>query len=110
MPSTDPKVNKRARDKWYRSNRERQMQRQGVRRRELAALLLAHKRTLRCEDCGMPFDDRPECCDFHHPDPAAKEGGAREMVQSSAARMWAELAKCVVLCANCHRTRHRSQR
>jgi len=106
MPSKDPAVNKRARDAWYQRNKVSQIAQQMERRRDLISTLLAHKRTLSCTDCGMSFADRPECCDFHHLDPTKKEGGIRELVLSSAARMWAEIAKCVALCANCHRTRH----
>lgn len=63
------------------------------------------KETLSCEHCG---ENHTACIDFHHKDPHDKE-----IAVSDALRMrWpeekvrAEIAKCMVLCANCHRKLH----
>lgn len=44
--------------------------------------------------------------DFHHTDPASKNGTIEKLRKYSRARLEAEMAKCVVLCANCHRKGH----
>lgn len=56
--------------------------------------------------CLFCREQEPICLDFHHINPANKEfavGGARMMATK---RVIAEIAKCVVLCANCHRKLH----
>ena len=75
------------------------------RRAELLEWWRAFKATLSCEECG---ESHPDCLDFHHKDPAEKEmwlhqigsrGWGRE-------RILGEVAKCRVLCCNCHRKLH----
>lgn len=58
-----------------------------------------------CLDCGGKF---PDCVyDFHHLDPTKKDYyPAFAINQLSFEKMEKELAKCVMLCANCHRIRH----
>lgn len=65
--------------------------------------LLAEAKAQPCVDCGGRFG--PECMDFDH------VRGAKEFNVSSAFlwmrldRLYGELAKCDLVCANCHRTR-----
>ena len=60
-----------------------------------------------CVDCSGEF--HPAVFDFHHLDPSKKD----LKVANSFCRKWevvrAELDKCVMLCANCHRLRHHSE-
>ena len=58
----------------------------------------------RCQDCGGTF--HPDVYDFHHLDPTEKEYSWSKLRLFSPDRRRFELAKCVVLCANCHRMRH----
>ena len=58
----------------------------------------------RCADCAGVF--HPDVFDVHHVDPSEKEFAWTKLRLFSAARRRAELAKCVMLCANCHRVRH----
>ncbi len=59
------------------------------------------KKTLSCEHCG---EDHPAVLQFHHTDPSKKELGVSDMINqgSSRRRVQNEIAKCDVLCANCH--------
>ncbi len=52
----------------------------------------------------------PACLDFHHRDPGEKEGHIGEFRRFGMERLLAEIAKCDVLCANCHRKHHRNER
>jgi len=56
-----------------------------------------------CEVCG---EARLICLDFHHDKPELKEFGMGDVEGQSLARIAAEIAKCSVLCANCHRVKH----
>lgn len=55
-----------------------------------------------CVDCG---NDEPSVLDFDHRDPTTKKFS----ISNSVGRIWedllAEVAKCDVRCANCHRKR-----
>jgi len=57
------------------------------------------------EICGVR-GLHPAAYDFHHSDPAEKEGNIAHLLQKSFAKALAELAKTVLWCANCHRTFH----
>ena len=106
MPSKNPEIIKRARDTWYAKNKQSQVDKQKLRKRKIKDALLEYKRTLSCIDCGCSFKNNPEWLDFHHTDPLQKENSVNILVEYSLEKVMAEIAKCVPLCANCHRTRH----
>lgn len=56
-----------------------------------------------CYDCGGSF---PACAmEIHHLMPRRVSGAAKNWLRWSIARIEAELAKCVIVCANCHSIR-----
>ena len=60
-----------------------------------------------CEHCGIEFDGCPDIFDFHHKDPSQKDFAlSSKGYTMSWERMSAELDKCLLLCANCHRIEH----
>jgi hypothetical protein len=62
------------------------------------------KSTLKCNRCP---ENHPACLEFHHTDPTIKEGNVGESIRKwSTKRLLAEIEKCEVLCANCHRKEH----
>lgn len=56
-----------------------------------------------CSRCG--YNKYDEALEFHHLDPSEKETGA-EIRHLSWDRLKAELDKCILVCANCHREIH----
>lgn len=79
-----------------------------VRNYEINKKLLAEKKANGCEDCG--FNAHPSALDLDHLDPATKyvtKTGRRPspgtMLSYSPEIFALELAKCRVLCANCHK-------
>jgi len=58
-----------------------------------------------CTACG---EDDSRCLDFHHRDPEEKEFKLADAVRQGwgRAKILAEIAKCDVLCSNCHRKHH----
>jgi len=69
--------------------------------------ILADARIGGCIQCG---EKRLECLDFHHRDRTTKLGHIGEFRKFGIRRLLAEIAKCDVLCANCHRTFHKVER
>ena len=79
------------------------------RRQRTREFLQAQKVGKACRNCGNT-DFR--VLDFHHLDPTIKEGGLSHAVSSnwSKQRIAQEIAKCELLCANCHRILHWEER
>lgn len=63
------------------------------------------KSTQVCAVCG---ETSPECLDLHHVDPSQKDDEIAKVISSTGSwkRIEDEMAKCVVVCANCHRKIH----
>jgi transposase len=84
---------------YYRCKRCR-MERVSRRRRKIKQTLLEEAGG-RCALCG--YSRCPAALHFHHVDPASKQFHlSMQGVTRSLARARAEMAKCVLLCANCH--------
>lgn len=79
-------------------------------KRALGLEIRALKEDTPCMDCGnnYPF----ECMDFDHRDPDTKHNNVGTMVTHGHNRekVMAEIAKCDIVCSNCHRTRTRKRR
>lgn len=95
--------------KWWLANRERHIEQMKVRdadrRGGLREKFRELKATLKCSRCP---EDHPATLDFHHRDPAAKEVLISQAISKGWAweKILAEIDKCEVLCANCHRKEH----
>ncbi|MBI2323399.1 MAG: hypothetical protein HYU87_00315 [Chloroflexi bacterium] len=74
-------------------------------RRELKAIVIDLLGG-RCQDCA--YRACSAALDPHHADPSTKEFSFSAF-GGSMSRLRAELAKCVLLCANCHRLRHAAE-
>jgi formate-dependent nitrite reductase cytochrome c552 subunit len=89
---------------YYARNRDAEIAR--VRLRQAATLaFLRELRRVPCADCGAVLE--PHQMDFDHRDPAEKNfqvTDGRAMLMSRV-RLIAEVEKCDVVCANCHRVR-----
>ena len=60
-----------------------------------------------CVDCGGRFP--PECMDWDHRPGEVKTAEVGALRSGSLERMLAEIAKCDLVCANCHRIRTRAR-
>lgn len=67
------------------------------------AIVLAAKK-VPCADCGRCYS--PVVMDFDHVRGTKRFNIGRNGGRGSITRLKAELAKCEVVCANCHRERH----
>jgi hypothetical protein len=70
------------------------------------AAVAAYRAERGCRHCGAAED-----LHLHHRDPATKVAEVSRMVDHRAtwAQIWAEVAKCDVLCATCHAAHHASE-
>jgi hypothetical protein len=72
--------------------------------RETHSKLLAHLRTVPCLDCGRTFPFF--VMQFDHRDPREKRYLVSQMVgRTGTETILAEVSKCDIICANCHRER-----
>jgi len=73
--------------------------------RKLRSKVDALKTMNPCKDCGNKFP--AECMDYDHTDPTMKSSGISILVDRNT--VWRtildEIAKCDLVCANCHRIR-----
>lgn len=61
------------------------------------------KSKLKCDRCD---ETHIACLEFHHTNPDEKEMTVSAALRYSKQRAILEMAKCIVLCANCHRKEH----
>lgn len=58
----------------------------------------------KCQQCG--YAKCPLAFDFHHKDPSEKDFTISNYSNLCWAKIEAEIKKCILLCANCHRELH----
>jgi hypothetical protein len=89
---------------YYYKNKEKQLARNKTKKQSLADFRSAYKEERGCMDCGGKFP--AYVLDLDHRDPSIKSFTPSKLhSQSSWTKMNEELAKCDVVCANCHRIR-----
>lgn len=77
-------------------------------REEKREMLAAIKAAFGCQVCRIRDHS---CLQFHHDDPATKEHEIARLLAGTWSQkvLMKELAKCSVLCANCHMRLHREE-
>jgi hypothetical protein len=100
MPSNKPDYQANYIRKHYRENKKYYLDKAAERR----IALLAEVRGLKKKCSRCPESDH-RCLDFHHLDAKMKTASISNMVKNgcSMKKILKEIAKCIVLCANCHR-------
>ena len=89
----------------YQANRQKYIDKSKNTVKEKVKWFREYKKTLKCSRCP---EDHPACIQFHHIDPSIKEGTIRQGISSgwSWKRIKDEIAKCEVICSNCHFKEH----
>jgi hypothetical protein len=103
MPFKDPEKKKLFKQKYYQENKESYRTSTIKSRHKRHQWLYELKKNLKCSKCP---ENHPACLDFHHRDPADKSANISQMVRGkgcSQESILEEIAKCDVLCSNCHR-------
>lgn len=103
-------ANRRARKVWYEKNKQSLIDKQREKRKEIKDWF--RKEVLDGTSCIRCGENHPACMDFHHRDPSTKLEEVCEMPHKKYSRekILEEVAKCDVLCANCHRKHHHEER
>ena len=94
--------------KWYEDNKAKHIGYVRAREKKMLTWLKEYKSSLGCGNCG---ENHPACLEFHHINPKEKKfslGRAKSHLTMKSLKT--EIAKCRVLCANCHRKKHHDQR
>ena len=90
-------------NQWYKDNRNHRQELTNRHNQEKKRLAVKHFGG-KCHDCGGIF---PQCVyAFHHLDPSLKDYNPSKAMTGKLDKMWKELDKCIMLCANCHMIRH----
>jgi hypothetical protein len=94
---------KQANTVWRKNNRIRYNTQTRQRRLERKQKAIAYKGG-KCEECQQVVHHA--AFDFHHVDPTQKDKDLGLMMTHSDTKLFEELDKCKLLCANCHRIFH----
>jgi len=96
---------RRAYDKqWSKANRAKRQALNNRWRHKRAAWLREFKAQQKCNRCG---ENHPATLQFHHVDGKRKESAVGTAAPKwSEERILKEIAKCEILCANCHAREH----
>jgi hypothetical protein len=88
---------------WLRQRKKKKISKSAKQRKRNATWLAKYKANCYCERCS---EGHTACLEFHH------VGNKTITVSGAVRRGWSisrimkEIAKCTVLCANCHRKEH----
>lgn len=89
--------------RWYEANRE-VYRNKNRRKKELLRNIMREQKSKPCADCGGEFPFY--VMDFDHREGEAKTAHVSRLVQRmNLQRLLDEIAKCDVVCSNCHRIR-----
>ena len=90
--------------KWKKENKELHLFYRRKRYNKNREFFAAYKKELKCYKCK---ENHPACLAFHHRNPSKKSFNIGcSLVRYSIKKIMKEIAKCDVLCANCHMKLH----
>ena len=91
--------------KWYQEHKQEVIERKKKRQEDIYNWFRRYKSTLSCTDCGI---SHPALLQFHHRDRTEKSFTISKVISRarSVKQITDEMAKCDVVCVNCHAKRH----
>jgi len=105
MPYADKEKQKAFQEEYYRQRKGEWRLRNNARREALKEWFRELTKHNSCEHCG---EKNSSCLDYHHIDPSNKYATISKMLADMRSRekILLEMAKCIVVCSNCHRKEH----
>ena len=116
MPYRDPEqrraYNRAYQKRYYAKNRSKRKSEVRKRRKALREWYNEVRKETECADCGMSGEVCSWLMEYHHLPGFDKTSSVSFLVNNgySKERVREEMAKCEVLCANCHRVRHYNEK
>lgn len=91
---------------WYQKNKEKTLAKNKRNSQKILEWLQNYKAEHGCHECG--YNEHSCALDFHHVDESKKDFALNlaQRKRYGMERIRKEVAKCIVLCANCHRVHH----
>jgi hypothetical protein len=90
--------------KHYEKNKAHYIAKAAERRKKYQQAWTEYKSKLSCQHCG---ENHPATFDFHHVTRGPENVKIFQLIKNgSYKKVYEELKKCIVLCANCHRKLH----
>jgi len=112
MPFKDPdkrrEYQRQYHKKWYQSNADKRRAQVRMRRKQVREKLQILKAQGACVECGLSGEIATWALDYHHINHDDKVASVSYLVSNgySWKRIEKEIAKCELICSNCHRIRH----
>tara|TARA_R110000744_G_scaffold1725_3_gene6203 strand:+ start:4734 stop:5111 length:378 start_codon:yes stop_codon:yes gene_type:complete len=116
MPYKDPikkaEYQRKYYSSWYKGNSEVQKKSTRERKRKIRAWYEEAKSNKNCLLCGISGKENPWVLEYHHRDSETKIREVSYMISNGygKTKILEEIAKCDVVCANCHRGIHYLER
>lgn len=108
MPTNNPEYQKRYRDQHYLDNKQKYIDQASARKLALRNEVWELKR-VPCLDCGRSYN--PWVMHFDHRPGETKVGNIATMVRNNQrTKVFEEIKKCDIVCANCHADRTYARR
>jgi hypothetical protein len=102
MPHKDPERRKKVQRRWHVRNRVARRAKRKKREEAIRAAVRKLKSTTPCADCKQTYPHY--VMDFDHIR-GKKAHNVSSLMRTPTQRIWDEIAKCELVCANCHRVR-----
>lgn len=102
MPANDPVYQKEYRDKHYQANKQKYIDQAAARKAKLREEVQEAK-SVPCTDCGISYPYY--VMDFDHVRGSKVGNIGRMVADGQRTKVFLEIEKCDVVCANCHRER-----
>lgn len=88
----------------YNKNKQAYQSRSAAYNKSILDSVNQYKADHPCKKCG---NSKYYLLDFHHIDPSIKDGDVNTIARTRSRKaLWDEIAKCIVLCKNCHADFH----
>jgi uncharacterized coiled-coil DUF342 family protein len=87
----------------YTENKIDYIERNRIKKKKLINFINEYKSQRNCERCGFLGKDNPSSLDFHHIKKEDKKCNVSQLFTYSEKKILQEIAKCKLLCGNCHR-------
>lgn len=110
MATNDPAYMREYKQKHYAANKEKYVQQALARKKQLRDEVWAIKGSTPCMDCGVQYDPWVMHFDHRDDDRNGEYPISRLVNRNNRTKVFEEIEKCDIVCANCHASRTHRRR